>query len=376
MRIVCIIASCSSGGAEIFVKNLLKSIKAQDYSIYVELWVMCKAKLAYPEDTAREIFESTFIKDLNKFNIPIRFINKRPHKDWLIATKKIRELFCLVNPDIIHTHLESVTFHVVRALKNTNIPIIQTIHSSKIRYPYIERYYIQRHLSCNISISTKVANILNETCKVPPEKNHVIFSGINLNDFYIPDRKIRRNVLKIIAVGRLTAAKDYPTLLSAYKILVYNLLKKNEKIPTLQIIGDGELRTEVCNLIKNFGLSDYITMEGLRNDISDLLKKADIYVMASAWEGLSISLIEASASGIPIIATDVGSNNEIIDDNINGILVPSKHPIEMAEGLYKLIKNLKLREYLSKNCFSKARAFSIRQCAKKHLELYKELVRK
>ena len=95
-------------------------------------------------------------------------------------------------------------------------------------------------------------------------------------------------------------------------------------------------------------LGHIVSFLGVRQDIPELLKESDIYVMSSEWEGLSISLIEALTSGIPIVATNAGSNNEVIENDVSGIIVPTKDPEALAEGIYNLIIDKDLRERLSK----------------------------
>ena len=76
----------------------------------------------------------------------------------------------------------------------------------------------------------------------------------------------------------------------------------------------------------------------MRNDIPDLLEKADIYVMASEWEGLSIALIEALAAGLAIVATDAGSNDEVVVSEESGLIVLTKDPVALAKGILTLWK--------------------------------------
>jgi glycosyltransferase involved in cell wall biosynthesis len=80
-----------------------------------------------------------------------------------------------------------------------------------------------------------------------------------------------------------------------------------KKVPKLDIVGDGPLKNELAELIKILGLSSHINLLGIRTDIKELLYSHDLFVFSSRWEGLPIVLIEALASGIPIISTDVGS---------------------------------------------------------------------
>jgi glycosyltransferase involved in cell wall biosynthesis len=128
-----------------------------------------------------------------------------------------------------------------------------------------------------------------------------------------------------LAVGRLEIQKDYVNLLNA----VARLRTDN----VLLIAGDGPLRSSIAELATDLGLSKRVHFLGIRKDIAKLMAAADAYVMSSAWEGLPMVLLEAAASSLPIVATDVGGNREIVRDGENGFLVPGKDSAALAEAM-------------------------------------------
>ena len=370
MKIVHVISTCGAGGAEVFVKELIKQLKFIGHD--VELWVMSRV---IDTDLVNEQvlnFEKLFISELNSYDIPVKFLNKRLHKDWIKTTRNLREQYYRFKPEIVHAHLESVTFHVVKAFSSkTNI--VQTIHSSVIHYPFLQKMYLQKSISRYVAISNKVRSILINSLNLKPEKIVTIYNGIDLNKFKI-NRKNNTEVKKIISIGRLTKAKDYPNLFKALDILIQKLNKENIPLPSVNIVGTGEIEKELKALTKKMNLGHIVSFLGVRQDIPELLKESDIYVMSSEWEGLSISLIEALTSGIPIVATNAGSNNEVIENDVSGIIVPTKDPEALAEGIYNLIIDKDLRDRLSKEAIKRSELFAIENCAKKHVEMYKGLI--
>ena len=370
MKIVHVISTCGAGGAEVFVKELIKQLKFIGHD--VELWVMSRV---IDTDLVNEQvlnFEKLFISELNSYDIPVKFLNKRLHKDWIKTTRNLREQYYRFKPEIVHAHLESVTFHVVKAFSSkTNI--VQTIHSSVIHYPFLQKMYLQKSISRYVAISNKVRSILINSLNLKPEKIVTIYNGIDLNKFKI-NRKNNSEVKKIISIGRLTKAKDYPNLFKALDILIQKLNKENIPLPSVNIVGTGEIEKELKALTKKMNLGHIVSFLGVRQDIPELLKESDIYVMSSEWEGLSISLIEALTSGIPIVATNAGSNNEVIENDVSGIIVPTKDPEALAEGIYNLIIDKDLRDRLSKEAIKRSELFAIENCAKKHVEMYKGLI--
>ena len=153
----------------------------------------------------------------------------------------------------------------------------------------------------------------------------VVPNGIPVDQFQLGSeiRQRIRNELEVedkfvwLAVGRLEAPKDYPNLLHAMHAF-------STPRNILLIAGDGPSRASMEQLASTLGISSEVRFLGTRTDVPRLMAAADAYVMASAWEGLPMGLLEASASALPIVATDVGGNHEIVRDRISGELWPQR----------------------------------------------------
>ena len=373
MRIIHVISSCQAAGAEIFTKNLLKTLKENGSQHDFQLWVMTSSAQFAPGDLAKLKYEESFVKELTEIGIEVKFINKRPKKDWLKTKARIKKLFKETKPNIIHCHLESVTFHVCRSLFKENLKIIQTIHSTYIRYPLLQKLYISKKINRYVAISNQVEEKMIGIAGVNNKKIDLIYNGIDIGKFSVPNRRFNSTIKTIVAIGRLTEAKDHTCLFHAYKLLIEKLLKDNLEVPTLNIVGDGELKDKLKNLAKELEINKYVHFSGIISDIPNLLSSSDIYVMSSEWEGLSISLIEALASGIPIVATDAGSNNEIISNMVNGLIVPVKDPQALSRALYKVIIDEELRKKISIAATKSSINFDIHKSAMKHESLYEKV---
>ena len=105
----------------------------------------------------------------------------------------------------------------------------------------------------------------------------------------------------------------------------------------LLVAGDGELRDLVRDRVEDLGLGDRVTLLGLRGDVPDLMRAADGYVMSSWFEGLPMVLLEAAASGLPIVATDVGGNRQLVRPGVTGFIVPSRQPQALADAMRDLM---------------------------------------
>lgn len=373
MKIAHVIGSCSAGGAEMFVQTLLLQLKKRRDVSEIELWVMFQIN-DISNNKKKIDFEDKFIKKLEDNNIPVKFIGKRPNKDWLKTSKKLRELYRRFEPDIIHSHLGSVTFHTCRGLSKFKTPIVQTIHSTVIHHTLVQRFYIKRKISAFVAISKKIKKLISDKLKVNNNKIYSIYNGVDVNKFKPNKRKIKNKVENVISVGRLTEAKDHKNLFKAIKLLKEKLIKNKIEIPKFLIVGNGELKKELKNLVLKLKINNDVDFLGVRDDIPKLLSESDIYVMSSEREGLSISLIEAVASEIPIVATDAGSNSEIVKDGKNGEIVPIQNSQKLAESLYKLITNKDLRVKYKNNSQKLIKKFEIENSAAKHYEMYKDII--
>lgn len=371
-KIVHVISSCSPGGAEILVKDTLIEMKKNNKD--VELWVMSRVEDSFFEDIeVKKIFEKKYIEELANEGIKTYFFEKKPQKKSLKFYLKILKVFLCSKPNIVHCHLEEVTFHIVLVLgifnKIKNLRIYQTVHNVRIDYPKLQKYFIKNFLTKIISISEEVTKSIRDI-GIEDSKIKQIENGINLKKFSFKNRNINKEVKSLIAIGRLMEQKNYNLMIEAFIKVLENI---EENKPILRIIGTGPDEKKIRKLIKENKMEKNIELLGNKTNISYYLKEADIYIMSSKWEGLSISLIEACASRIPIICTNVGSNNNVVKDKINGFLIETEDLKIFTEKLKELILNRELRIKFSKNSEEISKKFSLEEKIKEIFKLYEEI---
>lgn len=365
MKILHIIGQFNAGGAETLVKDL--AIELAKNQNQVEVWALVNS-----DD---KLFERSYREELMKYGVVTRNLGKRRGKDQLKIIYNIYKNIKEYNPDIINTHLEMISFYVIIANMLIGKNIIQTIHNTVIDHPYIQKYFAKIFCKKFISISGNTSKVLINQVGISESQIKLILNGINIDKFYINNRENREEVKSLIAVGRLTEQKGYENLLESFYYLKNLLEKENHNIPMLNIVGDGELKYVLINKCNELGIDENVNFLGVRKDINQLLMESDIYLMASKWEGLSISLIEASISGIPIVATNVGSNEEVVVNGKSGFLVESGENEKFAECIYRLIKEKNLREKFSIRLKDNIEKFNISETAQTYEELYKEVLK-
>lgn len=215
----------------------------------------------------------------------------------------------------------------------------------KLNYLWFINKFVDRFLVNSEAIKQNLSNIEN----VSKEKIDIIYNGIDLKLFDSIQKKTKAEIKSELnvphhhmVVGCIANfnrdVKRVDVFIKASAIVSQSI----ENVSFL-IIGDGCLRNELVELAKTLNVNNEIIFAGQRNDIASLLQIIDIGVLTSDSEGFSNSIIEYMAAGIPTVATDVGGNRELIENNIDGFLTPSDNPQLVADAILKLINDEKLR---------------------------------
>jgi glycosyltransferase involved in cell wall biosynthesis len=182
---------------------------------------------------------------------------------------------------------------------------------------------------------------------------------------------ISENAPWIVNVGNLYPVKGQVHLLRAFA-----LVSKAFPEAVLSIIGRGNMKVELRNEIKRFGLEKKAFLYGFREDISDLLGACDIFVMSSLSEGLPLSLLEAIASGIPVVASDVGGIGEVVFPDWSGRLTPAGDEKALSEAISKALSDPEGERVKAKNAYNLAEErFSLKAMVNSYESVYDSLVK-
>jgi len=280
--------------------------------------------------------------------VKVRACNKRLGFD-LRALKKAREYFIDFGTEILHTH--NVMAHYYGVFASSFLPIrvrLNTRHNmGTFRYSKKAEFLYRISMlfsKAGVAVCEAASKRYIERRAFSEQKAKVVPNGILFNAVIKRDNSHKLNLLEFLSlsnesivigtVGRLTKVKDHFNLINAFGIL-----KKSCENAILVIVGGGELFNNLNREIEKQNLADSVRLLGDRSDVFSLLAAFDIYVMSSISEGHSIALLEACAAELPIVATDVGGNSEIVQDNVNGLLVPAKDPGSLANAVITLIED-------------------------------------
>lgn len=274
----------------------------------------------------------------------VRFVPRRPGLDTNLP-RALRETFAELGVDLVHAHNRTALFYAVLSRGLRAAPkLLYTEHDRSFPEALKVRALhaiLSRRLDGVVAVCKSVRDAIVATEGFPVARTHVIVNGVADPGFAERDPSARDAIRRefhvepgrrlMLAIGHLTPVKDHATLLDSLASI-----PAGER-PHLVIAGDGPLRAELEAQRARLELKNDVALPGYRKDVPALLDAADLLVMSSVSEGLSIALIEAAARGVPIVATDVGGNDEIVEHGKNGLLVPASDPLLLAKALREIL---------------------------------------
>lgn len=297
-----------------------------------------------------------------------------------------------LRPDVVHTrNLASLEMQLVTLL----MPGIKRVHGEhgrdihdldgtnkkynllrKAMQPFVHRY---------IAVSRDLLQWLKHTVAIPEKKLRQIYNGVDAGKFsprqddaqwgdLAPPGLLPENAVVVGTVGRLAEVKNQQLLIEAVGYLFTKgpILRETLR---LVLVGDGPLKLQLVDRVKQLGISDVVWFSGDRNDVPALMQLMDIFILPSLAEGISNTLLEAMASGLPVIATSVGGNVELIEEGVNGRLVPVNNVVAMADAVAELIDDPALRQSMGEKGLALVRTtFNWEKTVADYLAVYDTLL--
>jgi glycosyltransferase involved in cell wall biosynthesis len=295
---------------------------------------------------------------------------------------RLRKLVNEKRYDIVHTHMP-LSAAVARASLGFRPRFVHTEHNVWQRHRAVSRWANAVTFAKNdavIAVSQSVARSIRPPRLVangcPPFE--VLLHGINLEEIVecgVDRAGARRELglgpddLVIGTVGNFTKKKNQQMLLRAVARLV-----GRHPNTRLVLIGTGPLEDSLRRLAGHLGIGERTVFAGSRPDVPQLLPAFDVFCLSSQFEGLSIALVEAMAAGIACVATEVGGISEVVQDGVNGLLVPAGATSDLADTLDCLLGDSGLRLRLGAAGRQRATAFEIGRAARRLQDIYDEIM--
>lgn len=352
-----VIRSFEIAGAENMVVNLAVALKRRGADIVAISLLNRRSSLCDRLDAA---------------GIPLILLGKRQGLD-LSLPRRLREVFTCYKVSIVHTHLPVLKYTVPAVMGMSKRPkMVHTIHSMAIRETAsrVARAFnwicFRSRLVVPVALDEQIQKSIREVYGLGEEQVPVIPNGVDLEQFCGTCERHRANgVVRVLHVGRFMTAKRHATLIEA----VAKAVARTDGLQVV-LVGDGPLRAEVERQVEGFGLSEKVSFAGLQSTVAGFYQDADIFVLPSEYEGLPMTIIEAMASGLPVIATRVGGIPSLIDDGYNGMLI-GKSSDELADALCELAADEELRKLYGGHGLEVSKRFSVERMAVRYERLYR-----
>jgi sugar transferase (PEP-CTERM/EpsH1 system associated) len=332
-----------------------------------------------------------FYKRIQREDVSIIDLHKHNGQDFGIYSR-LWKIFRDLRPAIVHTrNLTGLEYLFPAALAGVPGRIhgehgldIHELNGSNIKYNFL-RKVIKPAVQHFIAVSEDLSNWMIQNLGVKSDKVTQIYNGVDLKLFHPrtdsrpalgPMGLTEPGSFVIGTVGRMQAVKDQLTLVKAFLILLAAEPSAQKRL-RLVIIGDGTLRGEALTLLRANNADHLAWLPGEKDDIPEIMRGLDLFVLPSLREGISNTILEAMASGLPVIATDVGGNPELVVEGETGTLVPPADPMALAETIRRYLNDNNLLVLHGKAGRQRAEArFSMEAMVNGYLTVYDGVLKK
>lgn len=360
--------SGETGGAETVLLRLVLGLNEVDFTSHIVLmkrgWLEGQFKTY---GRAPEILES--------------------HRSYDISfMRRLIERIRRHHVDVIHSHLPDSNAYGCLAGALTRVPVIATCHGlirtfGEPRRSDWAKLFLVRHLARSVvAVSGTMRDDLLTTGRFPAHKITVIYNGIDWSRYDQPfDRERLRQDLAIGAGDRLVGmvANLKPVKGYVYFVRAAARVLSEEPGVTFLILGqdEGGQQAQLVRLASELGIADRIRFLGFRDDVADILRSLDVFVLSSVSEGHPLSTIEAMGAGVPAIVSRIAGQEEIIQDRVTGHLVTPRNEAEFAERILEVLRDPGEAAALSERARLNARQkFGLDTMISRYVELYRTIL--
>jgi sugar transferase (PEP-CTERM/EpsH1 system associated) len=318
-------------------------------------------------------------------DVSFHALHKRPGKDPALHLRLWR-LLRQLRPDIVHTrNLSALEGQLVAALAGVRARVhgehgrdVFDLHGANRKYNVLRRV-LRPLVGRYITVSRDLAEWLVDSVGVEPARIEQIYNGVDAVRFHPRAEGFRAvgpagfftgSEIIIGAVGRMVAVKDHLTLVRAFIELIGRSPDLRKRV-RLIIVGEGPVRAECLALLAEAGAESLAWLPGERDDVPDLMRTFDVFALPSLGEGISNTILEAMATGLPVVATRVGGNPELVDEGVTGTLVPVGMHRALAAALRTYVDDIALARQHGANARKRAEErFSIDAMVAGYLAVY------
>ena len=356
-RVMIVIHGLGTGGAEMMVLNLARELAGAGHPVQV-------VSLHGDQTDVAEL--------MRRAGIDVVALNKAkgPDPRTVLRLRTAMRSFC---PTVLHTHLPVLEYVLPAArLYGKRVKIIHTVHNlahketqrSVLRS--LNRYAFS-HGIVPVALNEEVRASVCRKYALPASAVPVVGNGIDLDAFLCrrDPEDLRDRPVRLLCVARLAVVKNHALLLEAMA-----RLRGAGREVSLTLVGDGPLRSQLVEHAQALGVSDCVRFAGRQRDTAAFYRRADIFVLLSTYEGMPMSILEAMAAGLPVVATRAGGVPEIVKDGVNGALVKADAGAAAA-AIAAICDDHALYQRLSAAAVKASAAYSARAMMENYVDLYR-----
>lgn len=320
-------------------------------------------------------------EQLQSEGVPVLSFGRRPGIDLAVSRRMAVEISAR-QLDVLHMHQYTPFFYgaIAARLSRRHPVTIFTEHGRhypdvvSVRRRWTNRFVLDRmadHINAVCAFSAERLSVLDGFAA---DRIEVIENGIDLSRYErtedVAALRARLGLAParryITTVARFHQVKDHRTLLSAFEIAC-----RTRPDVDLLLAGDGELRSELESQVRQRSLGGRVRFLGVRHDIPDILKASDLFALTSLSEAASITLLEAMASELPVVVTEVGGNPEIVRAGVDGLLAPRGDVEGIATALARVLDDDGLRRTLARAAGRRVRSrYHLDRTVGRYFDLY------
>lgn len=355
-RVAIVLPYFGTGGGECMVSRLAAHLDLNK----VDAEVICV--FGEPQNNELE-------KNILEHGVPIKYIRKGKGFSSA-AIKRLNHELSEFQPDVVHTHLSACVYCAEWVLTH-NVKMLHTVHNMPAFELIMPKKVVMATMyRCGKAIPVAISHEIQALTqsyyrlKTTPE---LVYNPVDVSRYSKLEKKKRKN-FTFVNVGRLYEVKNQILLVKTFEKIL-----EDQSDTDLFILGDGPLREELETYLKEHKLTQHIFMEGNVENVEQYLAEADAFVLSSNYEGLPLVILEAMASGLPIVSTDVGGVKDVVTDN--GLLV-EPHSIEkLASAMMQIKANAEMRKDFSERSKRNVMQFDSSIIAQEYIALYEKYAR-
>ncbi|MEM3658414.1 MAG: glycosyltransferase family 4 protein [Candidatus Hadarchaeum sp.] len=372
------------GGAERFTLSLARHLDTSKFNpIVCALW---RVNTASEERNLRELLShgvETFVfADWNDAD---------PLKSFWVAFVSLWKFAGRYDIHIFHSHSQfgDIMLPYLKLFRSTHF-IVRTIHDGypiewkkrPLRRALLTNFLYPIAFDAEIGVNNHIVARLNQRllAKVLRRRAMCIYNAIDLDRF--KDLNFERQVLRgslgvkpeeflIGSIGRLVPGKGFDIFIAAVPEVISSVPQAR-----FLLIGDGQDADFLQRLAHQLGVEDRVIFAGARSDAEHLLRCMDLFVLPSLWEGLPTTILESMAAGIPVVVSDIPGNTTLVQDQVNGWVIPPNNASALARAIVTALQNPHLCREFAQNARRVVERFSISEVTKEYEKLYLSLLTK